>query len=496
MMLRRWLAIGLAGILVSYVSIVAVYVVATKWTGTSDSLRHLDYAWQLSKGEFPSWAEGTKIPVELKGGQSWSGKPQFVSHHPPLYYAVLAPFVGQAIDHGDWRDGVFVARVLTLCLGVLCVVAFFWTSWVVSQSPLVTLASTAVAASWTPFIRVSGDIMNDTVVVFATTLTVGISVVILRQGIKPTYVFLLSLVCALGMLSRATYVGIMFISFVVIIVAASREANKKDAFFKSVISILTVFVVSVAASGWFYYGNYLQSGFWYRNSDQSWVAEAQGRKLRGWWKTLTSVTPYTQILKGFYGRAWIKWGSGNVNISWVVSIASLAVLAFAAIKSFRRNEFKNWDVGLLLLILLGANIFFQIWHAKGYGAFNVRYVLPATIVVALTVAFSATYFRAVAIPLTWAVLTIGWSAALLNGIWSVSPRKTRSENALGDLFLNIEANGFSTKLAVLLFVLAVVGLVIQLVSVYKLRFRAVDGNTAPFIPKKSFLLEFSKNGIR
>ena len=453
---RKWFALGMAGVLLSFLCVALLYSMTVGWKGTADSLRHLDYAWQLSQGHFPVWKEGTKIPAN-----GWQGTPQFVSHHPPLYYAYLAPFVGQAVESGGWTQGVFVARLLTSLIGALCVLSFAWVAWLASDgSARLALVTAAFGASWVPFSRVSGDVMNDTMVVLATSLTIGVLLLIIRRGITLHWMVALACFIAIGMASRATFLGIAFLAIGGAgWVALFRSDDRKRALQFFAIGLITAVALTLLTSGWFYYWNFEASGSWHRNSDQSWVAEAQGRKLRGLWATVTSFTPYIQTFTNFYGRPWIKWGSLNYWVSCFATVFTAAVLLNAVVE--RRKA--DWLVLGIMFALFGINVFFQIWHAKGYGAFNVRYMLPSMIVVALAVGYAATRFNGNAV--ATAFILVGWAFAVGNLAWYLAPNGDSVATAVS----RIARNGFPVWYLYVLLTGVGVGAALQIFSLDRMR---------------------------
>ncbi|MDI6026365.1 hypothetical protein QBK99_09205 [Corticibacterium sp. UT-5YL-CI-8] len=462
--MKRLIAIGILGVFLTYGAVVGLYVVAIK--GSADSLLHLDYAWQLSQGRFPDWNDGIKIPINT-GSENLTIKPQFVSHHPPLYYAVLAPAVGTAVEWGDWRHGVMAARLMTFLIGVGCVAAFFWTAWAVSRSPTITLIVGAFAAAWTPFVKVSGDVMNDVAAVLTSTLAIGLCALIIRRGTQPRYVAWLALVCAMGMASRATFVGIFALSLCVALWASTVFSEGRGRGLQRGLLYCAVIVLSVAvAIGWFYYGNYLESGSWYRKADQSWVAEAQGRKLRGLWRTITTPRVYTNVLSRMYGNPWERWGAYNITASWV---ASSTILLGLFVVSFRKKTIQDKAIVALCVAMFAINILFVIWHAKGYGAINVRYMLPSAIVVALAAGYAATVYAPLAPFVAPALIVTGWLGSIGNVIWYVSETSdAKTGNRFNDYLAGAAEIGFPSIIVYTFFVLAAAGAIAQAYAIFKL----------------------------
>ena len=92
---------------------------AVPYFGGADERLHLDYAWQLSHGNFPQFYEGAKVPLYRRPPPV-----QFVAHHPPLYYALQAPLVRFFVDvKGDLNAAAMAARAVNIGLGIACVAA-------------------------------------------------------------------------------------------------------------------------------------------------------------------------------------------------------------------------------------------------------------------------------------------------------------------------------------------------------------------------------------
>jgi 4-amino-4-deoxy-L-arabinose transferase-like glycosyltransferase len=288
---QRLIALGVLGIIFTLISIAGLYAIALPGKGTADAMLHVDYGWQVAHGQLPSFWEGSRVPI----GTTHSPV-QFVSQHPPLYYLLIAPPIGYFVDHGHWQAGVAVARMITIGIGVLCVLAFAWGGWVLGgkRRAQFAVAVPAIAVSLTPFVKVSGDVMNDTLAILMTTLSLVVTALIIQKGPTRKLVVMLAVVSILGMASRATFVSVLGLSFGGLMAGAwlHTKGSAWKRISRGVIYIVIIASLVLLATGWFYWRNVRASGQWYRSGPQNWAATLLHRPKKSFGQVITKVCGY------------------------------------------------------------------------------------------------------------------------------------------------------------------------------------------------------------
>ena len=423
---RIWIAIGLSGAIVSFISGTGLYAISLPGRGTGDSLLHLDYAWQVSHGELPEFAEGTQAPI----GRSY--QIQYVSQHPPLYYMLLAPLVRGPLDNGHFGLAVGLARTFTIGIGILCILSFAWAGWVLGGSYKAVMSVTlpAIATSFVPFVKVSGDIMNDTLVIFATTVSLTLSVLLIKHGFRRRYLTSLLLACMIGMAARATFISALGLVFVAIIIAGliHTKGNFWQRSFKTVASIMLILALVSASIGWFYWHNQQISGSWYRSGPQNWVAETQGRPYKSLSTVLNSGI-WKMLPQRLYGNPWrgfvtVAQVPINILISEVVFIAasSSSLIWLLRKKAIPKKPIITFSIAGILIaqvILVYAQ---QIVHATGYGSINVRYLLPVWLPLSFILTMGVLgWQRLRGIP-AMLLIVLNWIMVLGNTAWFLESR--------------------------------------------------------------------------
>jgi hypothetical protein len=393
--LDRRLRIGLLGVTISFVGGSALFLVSTPVLGLSDPSLHLDYSWQVYKLHLPDFWEGAIAPI---------GRPQpevhFVAQHPPLYYALLAPVTGPLIDRGHWQVAAVLGGILTTAMGLACVYAFAWAGWVYGKrrKEEFALAVPAILASMTPFIIVSAAIFNDAPALLFTSLALVMVAIIIRRGVRAKDVALLAVIATLGMASRAAFISTLLVIFLAI--PAAIWFHGKEALAKklrlAIVYNLAITALIVLGIGWFYYRNFRLSGNVTEVAPSTWPRDILGRQYKSLEQMLTSQYFWMMIPRGIYGWPSPSGAYAYTNIySCVVFFASGlgAAVALLRDKVYKRIDPKEMVIFALLLLLCGLTVGQQLVHSVGYGAVNIRYVLPIWVPLGLMMAYAALAFR-------------------------------------------------------------------------------------------------------
>lgn len=406
---------GVLAIIATFIGVVGLYSIIFPWTGNDDSLPHLDYVWQVSHGDLPRFAEGTMYPFIGKFPL------QYVSNHPPLYYAIQAPVMKLFLDSGDWQIAVALGRGVNILLGIACIVALAWAGWVFSSgNRTFTLLLPAVGAFYITFIQVIGNIMNDSLIVLFSTIALTLSYLVLKEGPEKKYLVWLAVVSALGLLSRSTYVVPLFISLAAIVIAYSGLLGKRSHIdFRNsgqgILVAVVILVCAVVPSSWFYLRNYEQSGSFLKTSNGK-NAITEQRRYKSLPEVVTSPYLYNAATIAPLGRM----NKEQLNLPFTVIAAVVAIVAATTRNEWKKLLGRKHQVVMagLLILYFGLILATQIDHAWGYGQYSARYLLPALLPVGLVVSYALFSLRK-ALPYAVVAFILVTS---MQAIWQIADR--------------------------------------------------------------------------
>ncbi len=459
----RW---ALASALTVYLCIAAAGLVSLPWKGTADSLTHLDYVYQMSHGTIPEpYGSAYSFPGSDRPVIP-DGERQFASAHPPLFYALAAPVMGPLLDSGHWVLAVAAGRLLNLSLGGATFLVLAWFGWTFGgrYRSATVLAVPLTGTLVNSFLRFSGDIYNDMLVAFVSTLALVGSAVVIRDGATRGRLIFLSAVAAAGMASKATFL----VTFGVIVVSVicghllHGTGGALRRLLGGLLRTLPVLLAPVVAIGWFYVRNYSLSGSPVRSTVK---APLQGRAERTLIDNLTNIDFYLIMPRGLLGNIPLPPGQElNYTISLGIVAASLAmVVAVLAVRLHhgRKPSLPSATIAAILgLQLLGLQVA-QLYHSVGFGAYNIRYFLPGVLQIGILLA-------AAWVPIgRWSALMLP-TIALTMAIWFVVGTNyylaarystiVDSGATLGRMAAGAAANGFPSWLPAVLLVAAGAGL--------------------------------------
>lgn len=418
---------GLIGIIIVFAGVTGLYSITFPWAGNDDQMPHVDYIWQVSQGQLPSFNEGTQYP-EI-GRYPY----QYVSNHPPLYYMIQAPLMKVPLENGDWQFAVAIGRAMNIIIGIICILAFAWAGWVFSnRNHLFTLALPAVAAFYITFMQVIGIIMNDSLTVLFTTLALTTSYLILKAGPSRKYLYWLTVISVFGVASRSIYFVALFISLVAVIIAYSNVLKGKSLVnfkrtLKGIFISIVIFILAIIPSSWFYLRNYEQSGSFYKSSHGPNSITAK-RKYKPLQEVLTSVDLYKAATINPLGRMY----KGSASLIFTI-LAFTSVIYWVVSKNRWQKLFKNKPLITMVGLFVAYTVFIlggQVIHAWGYGQYSARYFLPSLLPAALIVTLGLYALRRYLY-----ILLIGFIlAASTEAMWQIADRlATRQPEIYGNM---------------------------------------------------------------
>lgn len=284
---------------------------------TGDEPPHVDYAYQLWHGELPVFEDG----LELRPDGAWLAPVQWTAQHPPLYYLLVAPFVGPLADAGHPVAAVYAARGVNVLLSGVLVLAAWWSARRLtgpgSGLPvLVAFLTGAMPAA----AHVGGNAYNDLLAALGVTVLFGLAATAVRRGLDARLVALLSLVaaaCALTRLSAALVAAV--VAGVVLAAGAVRAAQGRGRWAHVVALAVAGPGAVLATSGWFYLRNLALTGT-VTGSHFDWALENQNRQERPVWAVLADPETWLRLPDLF-------WWAGRLPPSTPLTVTTLTVTA-------------------------------------------------------------------------------------------------------------------------------------------------------------------------
>jgi 4-amino-4-deoxy-L-arabinose transferase-like glycosyltransferase len=381
---------------------------------TADETAHLDYAIELWHGHLPVFQNGLQIHPPF--GQI--PPVQWVSQHPPLFYAILAPVVGPLWDAGHLWGAVVAGRSINSVIAGLTVLAIAWAaSRVVPKRPEVAALAAVIASGCGMFLLVGGAVYNDLPNVAFAALAIGVGAMALRRGLSWHVVVLGALVTAGGMLSRLS-----FAAFVVAVIAAFLLAPwSRTGFWRGIVghlvAVVSVILAPALAAGWFFLRNKRLTGS-ISGSHPKWAEEHIGRSTH----SLSEIA----LSKSFWESSFALYRGHLAPTSWqqwVLLFAPLVLAIVVGVIALVRRRLR-FSVGGLFVVLMLVGLFIivtaaQIDYSMGGGAENSRYFLPLLPVLAIPMAIGLSGLGRVIAP----IVSGAW-LVLAGVVWALIPNVT------------------------------------------------------------------------
>ena len=228
---------------------------------SGDEAAHFDYAVQVWHGQRPVFEEGLQVQVP------WGIRPpvQWTSHHPPLFYLLLAPVVGPLYDAGTpWAAGMAGRAVCTLIAGALCVAVVWAVRPLTGGRRALPWIAGLVAASSPWVMGVGSAIYNDDLASLEITVAIGaaLRLLTLPRGGTPPPRGLWWVLGVAAVAAASTRLALVPLVLVVLGALALRgllvpgPSTRRSWVLRPVL----VGLAMAAASGWFYLRNLRLTG--------------------------------------------------------------------------------------------------------------------------------------------------------------------------------------------------------------------------------------------
>jgi len=177
----RWTKLGLVGVLSVYLSLGTMYAYGVPHLVSYDEPSHLSYVVSVWRGELPEFS--TPMPLKDIGIRRHHSPQIWVAIHPPLYYALLAPAVGPAVDRGEPQVALRRGRLVSLAISGLGLVFIFLTfRLLLPHRPALAVGGTLFGSVIPFFLNVMGAVFNDSAGLLMSSALLYTSLVILIRG--------------------------------------------------------------------------------------------------------------------------------------------------------------------------------------------------------------------------------------------------------------------------------------------------------------------------
>jgi hypothetical protein len=387
--IRSATRLGLAGALLVYLGLVSVWLVTQPLFLTGDESSNVDYAFQVTHGRIP--VEGGPRTVEFPGLRQREGL-QYTSNHPPAYHALVGPLVLAADASPHPRVFLMLARALTALLGGAALLTLAALAGTVFRAPreraLAVVATVGLSGSWAALVSVSTSIRNDALAVLLVCATVLVLARAARSGQRQGTVLLVASLCALGMLTRVSFLPVWLLAIASVAALEAwpslrrRRPGAAD-LRRGVLAALVVLLLPVLAAGWFYalslhrYGDLTGGSVAYSVvADRPYLPGAESGPLAymlrpsTWWEQVEQL-----------GGGIVPLAGHTDLVNPVVGALAVAVLVVAVVAAaLGRTRLRlldrpaRWTVVGLALVAAAAYAE-MAWHVSHKGVDSQRYLL-------------------------------------------------------------------------------------------------------------------------
>lgn len=485
---RRWSRLGLAGVIVAFSGLGALYATTVPKFLPADETSHVGYALVAGHGDLPRL--DTEVPDEVPGLalQYEIRREIYTANHPPLYYVTVAAPLRLGVWSGHPVAGLMLARLLTVALTAVAAVAIWWTTRLLLPTrPGAAVLAAAMTLLLPAVPRFAGVVYNDGFSMTVAALAVLATGRILVLG--PSRGRLVAVAAAAAALALTRAVGLPASALVGMGTAAAflvhdhRSTGARTA--RAVGAGAAVVAAAGVASGWFWlrsrslYGDIAGSTYNLRRFGYG----RRGSTLELLPDPHWATTLARQLWGRVYDSAEYATGRGalpGLLIAAMVAAGALVLLARAARHRPRpgRDLWAAWppdDRGraitwCVLVVWVGLLYVSTISYIASGGGVHGRYLLPGLPAAAVLAAASVDALPgrrwAVAPIVTVTVLTttgLVWAARFADLLrpdaswWGAAMAATASD-----------ANGMPAPAVGAAIVLAVVGTGITAAALFRL----------------------------
>ncbi|WP_345751204.1 hypothetical protein [Microbacterium rhizophilus] len=349
------------------------YAMASPIYSSGDEAAHVDYALQVWHGHLPVFEDG----LELRNAVGVHPPVQWTSHHPPLLYLLLSPFVGPLADAGHIEAAGMAGRFVMVALSVVLLYTVRGIGrLLVPDVAGVGLASALVVGLSVWFVRLGGSVYTDTLAALVSALAFY-ALLRLARGTTPVRdSVLFALACAGCALSRFSLlpVAILFAVAAIVIGHLPGPLRPRHAWLAAVAAGVAV----VGSSLWFYLRNIALTGN-ASGGHPDWAAEHTSRVARPAPDVAADPSFWTVMSEQFSVGTYPALPRA-LEASWpwtllLFALPTLVGIVLFVVRALRGRGDRAVRIVLLLtaLAVCGGVAIMQILHTAGGGSAFARY---------------------------------------------------------------------------------------------------------------------------
>lgn len=400
--------VGVASNLILAAAAAAAWASVNPLFGGADETAHTDYAFQVWLGRLPVFEEGLLI------NPSFGDQPpvQWTAQHPPLFYLLLAPFVGPLADTGNLLAAGYAGRAVNMVIAAGLVAAVMWAaSALAPRRQALWLAAGTVAALYPLVLQGGGTVYNDTLFATWAALLVGLSARIIRSGPTARRVILFGLVAACALLTRSAAVTIIAVTATA---ATAPLLLSRPPRWRAIFAMVGAVGFAIAASAWFYLRNLRLTG----NLVGGHFDYLTHRVERPLSEVLVRREVWEQLFL-IHGYELLDRRLATLLVFGVPVVVACVLGVRQLIR--RRRWLPDLASAVLLVGLVCCVLMMQLMYVSAGGGASRRYLAPLTVVFAYTIAVGLTAVRRLApvLLLAWVTLQLGPLAHFTLARWDV-----------------------------------------------------------------------------
>ncbi|MGY0385417.1 ArnT family glycosyltransferase [Nocardioides sp. WG-D5] len=291
----------------------------------------------LDRDRFPQIARGANGEEFDRHRMIWT------ANHPPLYYLLGVPWVALA-DALDNPQVLITGMRATsaLAYGALVFLVGLIAFEVTPRRPAAAMLATAITASPAVLAVAAGFIMNDSVAVAASSLTVLATLRILRLGVTRNRMIVMAVAGTLAAATKAPGVITVIMCGAALGVTLLLRDRTWKGFLRA--TWLTAIATGVPglAIGWFYVRNIVLYGD--PTASSALLERYQRVQVDTWFEVMTAP----RFWHGWYDHLWVPLPLRGTGLHWVIDTITLVALLGLALGVVARLRDHGREHGLVV----------------------------------------------------------------------------------------------------------------------------------------------------
>jgi hypothetical protein len=398
---RDLLWLGVGGAILMFVMLAMPWVFRVSVYQPPDEASHVAYARELSHGRLPTidspipGDDDARLAAVLRDRDA-RHRTIWTANHPPLYYALVAVPLRIGTDTGQPIRGVLAARLLSVGLSALGLIALAYVVLQLAPSrPQLAVAATGFVALLPTFIAISARVYNDSLAFLTTTATLAAAAAFVIRGPSAARLAAVAATAGFAAMTRASGLLVVGVAELAVLVGVLRagESSAWRRLWRAAVWMAMAGAVVVAVAGWFYLRNLTLYG---DLTGSAALLHRFGRPPnntmlglltdQGYWRLqqrrLWDVTNFLPRVHG-----------GLVARLWLLGLVPLAGLLLAGARGLARlargdglpDAARAVALGLCVA-LLGLLQLSVVQFVSNGGGGHIRYLFPGLVTVGLVAA--------------------------------------------------------------------------------------------------------------